>query len=74
MRLSATFEQLDRHALRRTNKADAHAGPHCGRLLGELDAFVLEVGGDGIDVGNAKAKWSRPRCVIMGAALVPSRP
>src|ERR1700675_3815422 len=52
--LDVAVEQLDRHAFRRADEADAHAGPHRGRLAGKLDALGLEVGGDGVDAAHRK--------------------
>src|SRR5579859_336607 len=49
-------EQLDRDAFRRFDEADAHAGPHRGRLFGELDALGLELGGDLVDAAHRKAE------------------
>src|SRR5580698_2704660 len=66
-RLDVAVEQLDRHAFRRADEADAHAGPHRGRLAGELDALGLEVGGDGVDAAHREpemieaAIWRRRR-------------
>src|SRR5271169_6606212 len=50
----AAVEELDRHALRRLDEADAHARPHRGRLAGELDALLLQVGGDRVDAAYGK--------------------
>src|ERR1700728_1181338 len=48
------LEQLDGHAFGPADEADAHAWPRRGRLLGELDALGLEVGGDRIDTTDRK--------------------
>src|ERR1700692_1830281 len=53
-RLDGTVEQLDRHALRGADEADAHARPNRRRLAGELDALGLEIGGDRIDAAHGK--------------------
>src|SRR5690348_13702031 len=49
-------EQFDRDALRPTQKANLDAGSRRMRLLGELDAFGFEVGGDGINAGDREAE------------------
>ncbi len=54
------LEQLDRHAFGRTDEADANARPHGGRLLGELNALGLEVGGDRVDAGDREAEVVEP--------------
>ena len=56
----AAVEQLDRHAFRRADEADAHARTDGGRLLGELDALGLEVGGDGIDATDREPEVIEP--------------
>src|SRR5262249_34347060 len=50
------LQQLDRNPLRAAEEAHAHARPHRGRLLRELDAFLPELGGDHIDPGNRQPK------------------
>src|SRR6202140_2513430 len=52
--LYIAVEQFDRHAFRRADEADAHPGPHRGRLAGEFDTLGLEVGGDGVDAAHRK--------------------
>src|SRR5687768_12968985 len=44
------LQELDGNALRSADEADAYAGPDRCRWLGELDAFGLDLGGDGVDV------------------------
>src|SRR5262249_53030940 len=43
------IQQFDRNSLRAADEAYAHARSHRGRLLGELDALPLELGGDRVD-------------------------
>src|SRR5262249_58882975 len=45
-------EQLDRYPFGPADEADAHARPHRGGRLGELDPLGLEVGRDGIDAAD----------------------
>src|SRR5579862_2579526 len=52
--LDVAIEQLDRHAFGPADEADARAGPHRGRLAGELDALGLQIGGDGVDAAHRK--------------------
>src|SRR5262249_60844844 len=44
------LQKLDRNALRATDEADPHPGPDCRRLLGELDALGLDLGGNRVEV------------------------
>src|SRR6266403_3688526 len=44
------LEQLDRDALRPADETDADARPNGRRLLGELDALGLDLGGHRVDV------------------------
>src|SRR3954462_4237790 len=67
------IEQLDRHPLRTADETDAHARPHGGRLLGELDAFSLELGCERIDAAYhqpemIEALIGRPRRRIAAVA------
>src|SRR6185437_9104041 len=62
-------QQLDRDALRPAQKANLDAWPWRMRLLGELDALLLEIGGDGVDACHRQAEMVEPligrggRCV-----------
>ncbi len=50
------LQELDRNALRPADEADAHPGPDSGRLLRELDALGLDLGGDRVDVFHGQAE------------------
>src|SRR5262249_61175505 len=51
-----TIKQLDRNALRPAQEAYFDTGPGGVRHLGELDAFLLQIGGYGIDPGDSQAE------------------
>src|SRR5579871_1221892 len=54
------LQQLDGDALRAADEADAHAGADGGRLLGERDAFGLDLGGYRVDVLHRQAEMVEP--------------
>src|ERR1700712_230701 len=54
------LQQLDGNALWSANEADAHAGPNRGRWLGKLDAFGLDLRGDGVDVLDRQPEMIEP--------------
>src|SRR5664280_1000554 len=63
------IQQLDRNALRPAQEADLDARPRRRRLLGELDALLLEVGGNGVDAGNRQAEMVEPLIGRRGRAI-----
>src|SRR5580698_8661890 len=48
----ASFQQLDRYAFGRAEKAEAHARPHGGRLHGEFGALGLELSRNRVNTGD----------------------
>src|SRR5665213_3556174 len=54
------IQQLDRNALRSAQEADLDARPWRIRLLGELDTFLLEIGGDDVDIANRQPEMIEP--------------
>src|ERR1700722_10057881 len=58
------IQQLDRDAFRAADEAHPRAGPHRGRLAGELDALGFEICRDGVDAADREAEMieSAIRC------------
>src|SRR5260221_8925609 len=54
------LQKLDRDALRAADETDAHALPDRRRLLGELDALRLHLGGNCIDVLHSQPEIIEP--------------
>src|SRR6185437_4031962 len=54
------LEQFDRNALRPADEADAYPRPDRGRLLGELDALGLDLGGYRVDVLHCQPEMIQP--------------
>src|SRR6185312_1962035 len=70
----AAIEQLDRHALRCADEADAYARAHRGWLLGELDTLGFELRGDRVDAAHGESEMIEPaigncRCPVGAVAL-----
>src|ERR1700722_3842299 len=58
--LLVAFQEFNGEALRPANKANAHARPAGGRLLGEFDALGLDLGGHRVDVLYRQSEMFEP--------------